>query len=123
MVNQKKNKNVDPHLKSLLDLGSGANFFLPMVNQKRLRLRGVEGTLYRHASEGILSSLSPPLSRSLFFPSPSLSLPSPLSLSLSLSSLSVLPLSLSLSALSLSLCFASLVHTCLCLCRCIFHFQ
>src|SRR4029434_2789696 len=59
MVNQKKNKNFAPEPKSLLDLGSGANFFLPMVNQKRLRLRGVEGPLYRHASEGILSSLSP----------------------------------------------------------------
>src|SRR4029434_10272525 len=58
MVNQKKNKNFAPEPKSLLDLGSGANFFLPMVNQKRLRLRGVEGPLYRHASEGIPSSLS-----------------------------------------------------------------
>ena len=38
------------------------HFFLPMVNQKRLRLRGVEGSLYRHASEGILSSLCSPLS-------------------------------------------------------------
>src|SRR4029434_5930954 len=78
MVNQKKNKNFAPEPKSLLDLGSGANFFLPMVNQKRLRLRGVEGPLYRHASEGILSSLSLPLSLSLsiylsFSLSPSLS--------------------------------------------------
>src|SRR4029434_10194048 len=62
MVNQKKNKNFAPEPKSLLDLGSGANFFFPMVNQKRLRLRGVEGPLYRHAPQGILSSLSPPLS-------------------------------------------------------------
>src|SRR4029434_1410670 len=62
----KKNKNFAPEPKSLLDLGSGANFFLPTVNQKRLRLRGVEGPLYRHASEGILSSLSPPLFSSLF---------------------------------------------------------
>src|SRR4029434_1123103 len=85
MVNQKKNKNFAPEPKSLLDLGSGANFFLPMVNQKRLRLRGVEGPLYRHASEGILSSLSPPLSSSLS-PSLLLSVPlSPLSIPLSLS--------------------------------------
>src|SRR4029434_7974361 len=91
MVNQKKNKNFAPEPKSLLDLDSGANFFLPMVNQKRLRLRGVEGPLYRHASWGILSSLSPP-------PSPSLSLsPSPLFLPLFPLSLSLLPSLLSLS--------------------------
>src|SRR4029434_9821019 len=88
MVNQKKNKNFAPEPKSLLDLGSGANFFLPMVNQKRLRLRGVEGPLYRHASEGILSSLSPPPSSSL---SPSLLLSVPLSPLSSLLSLILSP--------------------------------
>src|SRR4029434_9875606 len=98
MVNQKKNKNFAPEPKSLLDLGSGANFFLPMVNQKRLRLRGVEGPLYRRASEGILSSLSPPLLFSLspsLSPSPPLTPPScpPLSSSLPPSLLSPLPLS------------------------------
>src|SRR4029434_10509314 len=107
MVNQKKNKNFAPEPKSLLDLGSGANFFLPMVNQKRLRLRGVEGSLYRHASEGILSSLSHSISFSIPLSSFSHSylcfilLPSSLSLSLSLTpshSLSLSPpLSLTLS--------------------------
>src|SRR4029434_8878604 len=107
MVNQKKNKNFDPEPKSILDLGSGANFFLPMVNQKRLRLRGVEGSLYRHASEGILSSLSPPQ------PLP-LPLPASRCLCVCLSLSVCLPLSATVSvSASVSVCL------CLCLCLCL----